>query len=59
MEKIKVHISVIRIGDTVEHNGIAKTVCSSNLTYDNFNGFRLWGDSYNLGYKPVTKILFK
>ena len=56
MKTEKVLISQIRIGDTVIHEGQEKTVCSSNITRDEFMGLKLWGDSYNLGYKLVERV---
>lgn len=48
-----VHISDIVKGDTVEHNGVLKTVCNNNIKSDLFLGTTLFGDSYNGGRKPV------
>jgi hypothetical protein len=55
----KVHISTIRIGDTVKHEGEIKTICKNVLKYSSFLGFSIFGDSYNLGHKKVEKITFK
>jgi hypothetical protein len=52
-----VHISRIRIGDTVLHDGEVKTVSGKSLKYDSFMGITLFGDCYRLGYKLVTRIL--
>jgi hypothetical protein len=54
----KVHISQIRPGDTVFHEGHERTVSKSNIKRSPFMGVSLFGDTYNLGYKKVTKILF-
>lgn len=48
------HISTIRAGDTVEHQGRLMTVCASNLKRG-FMGITLFGDSYRLGTLPVKK----
>ena len=56
MKTQKVHISSIKIGDTVLHNNEKKTVCKRVLKKSGFMGISLFGDSYNLGYKPVIKI---
>ena len=53
---MKVHISTIKIGDTVLHNGKLRTVCKRVIRRCPFMGISLWGDCYNLGYKPVIKV---
>lgn len=50
------HISEIKPGDTVLHNGFAHTVSASNLSRGDFMGALLFGDSYSLGNKPVIVI---
>lgn len=55
----KVHISRIRIGDTILHNGEVKTVSGNNIKRSSFMGVTLFGDSYSLGYKLVTRINIK
>lgn len=57
--EIKVHISQIKRGDTVLHNDKMRTVCKTDIKHSSFMGTTLFGDSYNLGYKLVAKILFK
>ena len=52
---IDVHISTVRIGDTVIHDGEMRTMTKSNLnTKDN----TIYGDSYTLGNKPVKLVTF-
>jgi hypothetical protein len=51
------HISLIRAGDTVLHNGLVKTVCPENIKHNHFMGSTLWGDSYILGLKPVQRLI--
>lgn len=51
------HISTIKPGDTVLHEGQARTVTARNLTRDGFMGQLLFGDSYLMGNKPVIVIL--
>ena len=34
----EIHISNIKSGDTVYHNGELKTVCRNNIKYDSFMG---------------------
>lgn len=58
MKKIEKHISEVKIGDTVMHNGSLKTVSQGNLKRG-FMGITLWGDSYRLGTVPVVVIEFK
>lgn len=55
IKKELVHISQIRIGDTVEIDGNLKTVGRHNLKNDVFMGRTLFGDSYRLGRLPVTR----
>lgn len=57
MKTIETHISTIVAGDTIIHNGEMKTVTSTNIKFDSFMGKTLFGDSYNLGYKKVIKVL--
>jgi hypothetical protein len=53
----QVHISRIKAGDTIIHNGVLTTVCANNIKFDTFIGTSLFGDSYNMGYKKVTRVL--
>lgn len=53
----RVHISDIRAGDTVSHNGCLRTVCRSDIKRG-FMGITLFGDSYRLGLTPVEKVTF-
>lgn len=57
METIDVHISTIKIGDTILHNGEVKTVCRRTFGWSSFMGLTLFGDCYHLGYKLVKKII--
>ena len=57
METIDVHISTIKIGDTILHNGEVKTVCWRTFGWSSFMGLTLFGDCYHLGYKLVKKII--
>lgn len=52
----EVHISRIKIGDTIIHDGFVKTVCKRVLKYSSFMGSTLYGDSYQLGHKLVKRI---
>jgi hypothetical protein len=53
----EVHISTIKIGDTVNHNGSIRTVGKNNIKYNYFTGTTLWGNSYRLGLILVKKII--
>jgi len=52
-----VHISTIRVGDVVKHDNKVLTVSGKNIKRDDFMGHTLFGDSYALGNKPVTKVV--
>lgn len=53
-----VHISQIRAGDVVRHNGKDMTVGNNNLKRSEFMGVTLWGDSYKSGYQKVARVKF-
>lgn len=57
--KIKpTHISQISIGDTIKcRDGVIRTVCKRNIRYSQGIGMTIFGDSYNLGYIPVDKVV--
>lgn len=55
----QVHISQIRVGDTIMHNGVMTTISGNNIKRSEFMGISLFGDTYNLGYKLITRINFK
>lgn len=59
VEVDKVHISLIRAGDTVFHEGWVKTVGAKDIKYETFMGYTLFGDSYILGRKPVRRLNMK
>jgi hypothetical protein len=52
-----VHISRISAGDTIEHDGKLTTVSGNNIKINSFMETTLFGDSYNLGTKPVKKVV--
>tara|TARA_R110000765_G_scaffold337033_1_gene427372 strand:- start:321 stop:494 length:174 start_codon:yes stop_codon:yes gene_type:complete len=54
-----VHISKINIGDAILHDGKVRTVCKDNIKEGGFMGRSIFGDSYNLGYKTVQRVVFK
>ena len=55
----KIHISMITAGDTILHNDVITTVSGNNIKRCSFMGITLFGDSYSLGYKLVTRINIK
>lgn len=56
--KVEIHISEVIPGDTVLHNGEAKTVCRNNIKHTSL-GITLFGDCYALGNKKVIKLLLR
>jgi hypothetical protein len=52
----EVHISQVRSGDAIIHNGELVTVASNNIKHCAFMGTTIFGDSYNLGYKLVLLV---
>lgn len=52
-----IHISKLRVGDTILHEGKEKTVSGNNIKRCSFMGISVFGDTYNLGYKPITRII--
>lgn len=55
---IDVHKSIIMPGDCIVHNGKEVTVSISDIRIDHFFGRLIFGDSYNLGYKLVKKLVY-
>ena len=58
-ETIEVHISDIRVGDTIIENGHLVTIGRNNIKRGQFFGLTVRGDSYNLGARPVLKAVIK
>ena len=58
MKIIDVHISTLRIGDTVMFEGSQRTLSKSNFSFIEGMGRTIYGDSYQLGRKPVQRIIF-
>lgn len=56
--KEHVHISKIKVGDTVIHEGVERTVSRASMGRDDLLGVTLWGDSYKSGAAPVTRVLY-
>ena len=53
----EVHISQVKQGDTVFHNGQSRTVGRESIQRDSFCGYSLFGDPYLLGTKPVIRFI--
>lgn len=51
------HISKIKPGDTVMHNGEIKTVGRDNIKTGGLFGITLFGDSYRAGIQLVQKVI--
>ncbi len=58
MKVENVNIKTLAAGDTIRHLGHLRTVCQADLRNDAFFGLSVFGDSYNLGQKPVEKVTF-
>lgn len=55
---VPTHISQISIGDTIKcRDGVIRTVCKNNIDYTQGIGTAIFGDTYNLGYIPVDKVV--
>lgn len=54
----EVHISQIKVGDAILHNGAVRTVCKRFLTYCSFMGVSVFGDNYRSGHRPVKRVIF-
>jgi hypothetical protein len=57
MRTRRANIDLIRVGDTVIHNGHQRTVTAS-IMGNGFCGRTLWGDSYRMGTTTVTVVDF-
>ena len=52
----EVNIASIKAGDTIEHEGVMRTVCHYDIRDGGFMGRTIFGDCYALGTKPVKKV---
>lgn len=52
----EVNIASIKAGDTIEHEGVLRTVCHYDIRDGGFMGRTIFGDCYALGTKPVKKV---
>lgn len=54
---VPTHISMIRVGDVVDHDGDHRTVCARNIKHCRLMGVSLFGDSYRAGTQPVMRVV--
>lgn len=54
---VPTHIDRIRPGDTVEVDGVLKTVCRNVIRKGGFLGTTLWGDSFRSGLDLVPRAV--
>lgn len=59
MRIVECHISQIKPGDTVEHEGQLRTVSKRNIGWTEFFGTSLFGGNYQLGTLKVRKVIFQ
>jgi len=58
--KIKlVHIESVVPGDLIVHRGKVVTICRKDIKHSTFLGVSIFGDSYKLGHKAVSKVTFE
>jgi hypothetical protein len=50
----EVHVSDIKVGDCIEHQGRLMTVCRKDIK-KGFMGLTIFGDSYRLGRQLVVR----
>lgn len=55
----QVHIDTVRVGDVIIHEGKERTVNRNNIKYNSFMGVSIFGDTYQLGRKPVHKLFWE
>lgn len=54
-----IHISALRPGDTIHHEGADRTVCSADIRRAPDGEVSVFGDSYRLGTLPVQRVRFR
>jgi len=54
-----VHVSTIKSGDTVEIDGVLKTVSKKDIKTGGMMGTTLFGDSFKAGTTKVKKAIIK
>ncbi len=57
-KEVPTHISEIRVGDLVNHQGEVRTVCKSNMHKCPSMGHLLFGDSYSIGTVLVKRLVY-
>lgn len=57
--EVECHISQLKVGDIIKHNGKIVTVGNGHLKKCDFFGFAIYGDSYKLGTIPVIKLVYE
>lgn len=50
---------LIRVGDTIYHDGKLQTVSPGDIRRGGFMGLTIFGDSYRLGRQKVKRVQFK
>lgn len=59
MQEIElVNINQIRVGDVIIFDDKMRTLTKSNFKRCGFMGSTIYGDSYQLGLKPVQRVKF-
>lgn len=58
MKTKTIHISQVRVGDVILHENTIKTLSAQYLKKNGFMNTSIWGDSYELGTKPVIKFIW-
>ena len=55
-----VHVSQVAGGDTIEIDGVLRTVCQKDIHTGGFCGTSIFGMTYfpNTGYQKVVKVKF-
>jgi len=55
---ISAPVSTLKPGDTVQIDGVWKTVCARNLSHCPFMGAAVWGDVRALQGRMIDVVLF-
>ena len=59
MKTEAVHVRDIRPGDAIVHGGEVRTVSVNNIKRCPLMGVSIFGDSYHLGHRPVTRVVLE
>ena len=57
MKTIDVHISEIKVGDTILHDGVSKTVCKSNIKWDSLWAYHSLAIAITWAISPSRRLL--